>query len=67
MELRERQHDENAAQNATGPGAVAPGGQLNELRAGGNDALRAGDEAIDRVLSNDSALYNRSTEQTGGQ
>ena len=67
MELREHQRSENTLQNATGPTAGGPGGQLNELRAGGNDALRAGDEAIDRVLSNDSLQYNRSMQQTGGE
>jgi hypothetical protein len=45
----------------------APGAELSRLRHAGDEILTAGDEAIDKALSKDSATFLRATRQQGGQ
>ena len=67
MREREREHERNDAPGeapATDPGSTA---RLAGLRAAGMELLRAGDEAIDKVLSGNSERFLQSSRQEGGQ
>lgn len=52
---------------AGGGGGDGNGGHLDLLRAEGERLIAAADDAIDRVLSGDSAEFLRASRQHGGQ
>ena len=65
MEPRERNNEQR---RMNGPGASGGGGgDLDALRAAGQNFLAAGDEAIRRALSGDSEAFLRANRQRGGQ
>ncbi|MBM3320565.1 MAG: hypothetical protein FJY73_07810 [Candidatus Eisenbacteria bacterium] len=66
METRERQREETAAIRTGAPGDGG-GGDLASLREAGAHLLRAGDEAIRKVLSMDSEKFLEATRQEGGE
>jgi len=63
MRERERRHNEERP----APPATAGGGNLDGLRAAGNDFLAAGDDAINRALSGDSERFLAASRQEGGE
>jgi hypothetical protein len=65
MNLRERLNHPQAM--PTAPDAGGDGGHLENLRREGNDFLAAGDEAIRKAMSGDSARFLESNRQQGGQ
>jgi len=70
MNQRERTHEENPGSPAAGPGAPGGpggGGTLRAAREQGAAFAAAGNEAIDNVLSGDSAKFNQAAKQEGGQ
>jgi len=63
MDLRERHRDDGSQ-----PGATPAGGDnLNDLRDDANRFLDAGDSAIARALSRNSAAFLTANRQRGGQ
>ena len=64
MSTRERPRDDQDSPDAqTAEHTTALGNQ----RQAGEEFLRAGDEAIDRALSRDSAQFLRANQQAGGE
>lgn len=66
MRLRERQHENRAGHPGAG-GTDGADAELEGLRASARELLRAGDEAINRVLSGDSVRFLQANRQQGGQ
>ena len=63
---RNRQNQRtNASPRTAGPDSE--GSSLDRVRQQGDDLLRAGDEAINRGVSQDSQQYIYSGRQSGGQ
>ena len=63
MDLRER-HRDDGSQPGTTP---ADGDNLNDLRTDATRFLNAGDDAIARALSRNSAAFLAANRQRGGQ
>ncbi|MFH1681966.1 MAG: hypothetical protein ABIH26_15160 [Candidatus Eisenbacteria bacterium] len=66
METRERRREKAEAVRAIAAGDGG-GGDLASLRETGESILRAGDEAIRKVISLDSEKFLEATRQEGGQ
>jgi hypothetical protein len=66
MSIRERLNDEQSRQ-ADSSCAQNGGGNLDSLRASGQEFLTAGSDAINRALSSDSVAFLKASEQQGGQ
>jgi len=65
MRFRERHRDDRSG---SGGGSPEPGRGLDNLRQAARDALRAGDDAIDRALSHGrSEAFLAANRQEGGQ
>ena len=67
MEQRERPNHEHQAADAPGPAGSPDGASLNAIRQSAAGMLAAADDAISRVLSGDSQMFNAAARQEGGQ
>jgi hypothetical protein len=65
MSIRERLNDEQNRQAESS--CPEGGGNLESLRASGQEFLTAGSDAISRALSGDSVAFLEASEQQGGQ
>ena len=66
MKFREQDNQHNRGHDEPVDGAPS-GGNLNESREIGDEALNSAEAAIERALSGDSLQYNRASQQVGGE
>ena len=65
--LRERRNDQVNERRPDSSSGEPGGGNLSRLRQEAQNILAAGNDAINRALSRDSAAFLRANRQQGGQ